>query len=354
MHRLVQNLGFALLAAMIAMPTSASAETFGEDRRYFKDWLAACRPTTGYCSATAYINPNPPSGIVADYVLRVGRNSGTDAWEISLSTVATMATDDSFVTIGEEPDFLFFQRTEDFVAFGAINDFFFLGNNARHLLHKMLADQTLNIELDTDQGRKELQFSLSGLTASLLWIDEQQDAVGSPRLAGYAPRDQQRAFALPNPPATVPQAIKDMHFGGDQCEFGPDHEFSDEWENMQLDQTRSLFMLPCSAGAYNYLFRFYVWDQAQQIASAQHFVDYNDSTGWTSTDMLVNPSLDRHSITISSFNKFRGLGDCGSSGTWQWAGYGLQLREYYYQPICGLDYDENADLSYPQIFPEAD
>jgi hypothetical protein len=332
----------------------AAADTFGEKRAYFKDWLAACRPTTGYCSATTYINPNPPSGAVADYVLRVGRQQGARAWEISLSTVATMPTDTSFVVVGDERDAIYFNRPQSFAAYGAINDFFFLGNDARRLLHKMLADQTLKIALDTQSDREELEFSLSGLTASLLWIDEQQDAVGSPRTAGYAPYDQTLAFELPKPPADIPQAVADMHYQGDVCDFEPVDVEGAGWDSMQLDVVNSLYMLPCSSGAYNLISRAYIWDKVQQTATVQHFVDYGDTSGWTSVDYLVNATLDPHNRTVTSYSKFRGLGDCGISGTWQWAGYGMQLREYYYQPVCILNYQDDADLTYPQIFPEAE
>lgn len=330
----------------------AFAETFGEKRAYFKDWLTACRPTTGYCSATTYINPNPPSGAVADYILRVGRAQQADNWEISLTTVATMPTSDSFLVVADEDASLYFNRPLSWVAFGAINDLFFLGNDATHLLEKMLAKETLTIELDTEAGRQSLQFSLSGLTASMLWIDEQQDALGSPRTAGYAPTDQQRAFALPVPPTEIPQPVADLHFTGDMCDFEPVDVDGAGWEAMQLDQERSLFMLPCSAGAYNLISRFYVWNQNERTATVQHFVDYGDTNGWTAVDYLVNPYIDPHHLTVSSFSKYRGLGDCGSAGTWQWAGYGLQLREYYYQPICALNYDDDADLTFPQIFPK--
>lgn len=352
MLRFFKPVGIALLTLAASLPLGANAETFGEKRAYFKDWLTACRPTTGYCSATTYINPNPPSGAVADYILRVGRAQQARDWEISLTTVATMPTKDSFLVVEDGPDTLYFNRPLSLAAYGAINDLFFLGNDATRLLQKMLAKQTLTIELDTETGRQSLQFSLSGLTASMLWIDDQQDAVGSPRVAGYAPADYERAFALPTPPSDIPQPVADLHFEGDVCDFEPIDVENAGWEVMQLDQENSLFMLPCSSGAYNLLSRFYIWNPTRQTATVQHFVDYGDTSGWTSVDYLVNPYLDPHRLTISSFSKFRGLGDCGSAGTWQWAGYGLQLREYHYQPTCGLDYDENADLTFPQIFPK--
>ena len=72
---------------MSAAPVLAQGEN--EVRRFFKDWLAACR-ADGYCSATAYQNANSGDGMVADYVLRVGRHAQETYWEISFTTVATM------------------------------------------------------------------------------------------------------------------------------------------------------------------------------------------------------------------------------------------------------------------------
>jgi hypothetical protein len=341
-------------AYTIIFANLASAQPFGEKRAYFKDWLAACRPTTGYCSATTYINPNPPSGAVADYILRVSREKSADNWEISLSTVVTLPTDTSFVVIEDEPNMLYFNRPGSFAAFGAINDFYFLGNEARHLLNKMLANDTLTLTFDAETGRETLDFSLRGLTASMLWIDEQQEKVGSKRDAGYGPRAERLAIELAPPPKDIPQTILDMHLIENGCDFAPDSSMFSSWESMALNQNFSLFMLPCSAGAYNLISRFYVWNNAQQTAEQQNFVAYSDTNGWTSTPDLVNAFLDPHSRTVTSFSKSRGLGDCGTAGTWQWAGYGIQLRQYYYQPICGLDYGEDADLTFPQIFPKAE
>ncbi len=56
-----KKIALILLVLSSWLPIAAHAETFGEKRAYFKDWLTACRPTTGYCSATTYINPNPAS-----------------------------------------------------------------------------------------------------------------------------------------------------------------------------------------------------------------------------------------------------------------------------------------------------
>ena len=81
------------LATCLLLAALVPAFAQGEARQYFKDWLAACRQD-GYCSATGYQNPNPGNGTVADYILRVGRHAEGTYWEISFSTVATMAKAD--------------------------------------------------------------------------------------------------------------------------------------------------------------------------------------------------------------------------------------------------------------------
>src|SRR5688572_18279028 len=95
----------------------AVAQEHGETRQYFKDWLAACR-ADGYCSATAYQNPGPGNGTVADYALRVGRHAEGTYWEISLATIATMARADQPFEVGVDGVFETFQGAGEVAAFG--------------------------------------------------------------------------------------------------------------------------------------------------------------------------------------------------------------------------------------------
>lgn len=344
-----------LMSCMCALTIAnmAVAQSSGEKQASFKDWQVTCQPAATHCAAATYINQNSSATGEADYVLRIGREKSSDDWDISLSTIVTMPTETSFIVIDDEPNTLYFDRPGSFAAFGAENDFYFLGNEARRLLEKMLSNNEMTLNFDTLAGDQTLNISLRGLTASMLWIDEQQDRVGSPRDAGFAPSTKQLVSVLDQPPAEIPQPILDLHFFTDTCDFDATSDMFSTWESMALDQEHILYLLPCSAGAYNLLSRAYVWNKVQKSATPQYFVDFSNTTGWTAVDYLVNAYLDPHSLTLSSFSKSRGLGDCGSAGIWQWTRYGIELRKYFYQPVCMLNFDENADLAFPQIYPKS-
>ncbi len=84
-----------LLSGTIAQPDTK--EPVGEKRKYFRDWLAACRGN-GYCSGTAYVRPGTDAHGEA-YVLRVGRKVGSaSAWNISFTAIDHMPKPGTEVT----------------------------------------------------------------------------------------------------------------------------------------------------------------------------------------------------------------------------------------------------------------
>ena len=116
------------LAAAAALPVLA--QEHGETRQYFKDWLAACR-ADGYCSATAYQNPNPGDGSVADYILRVGRHAEGVYWEIAFTTVVVVADPAVTFSVGIDGQWEDFTGAGEVAPYGSVNDFFLLGPKAR-------------------------------------------------------------------------------------------------------------------------------------------------------------------------------------------------------------------------------
>src|SRR5690606_8824937 len=138
----------------------------------------------GYCSATTYVNPNSGGVPVADYVLRVGRQAEGIYWEISFTTIAKMADPLVTFSVGVDGVWTDFEAGAEIAAFGSVNDFFLLGPKAQTVMDRLAPGSELTVEFtDTDGARPQAVFSLSGLTASLIWIDEQQGRLGSERVA---------------------------------------------------------------------------------------------------------------------------------------------------------------------------
>ncbi|RWF53909.1 MAG: DUF1176 domain-containing protein [Mesorhizobium sp.] len=105
-----------------------------------------------------------------------------------------------------------------------------------------------------------------------------------------------------------------------------------------------LFRFFCSMAAYNESAVYYVYDDVSgvrqlQFASPELDIHYenNDSegkveainvTGFQTDDQLVNSEYDDATKTISSFNKWRGLGDASSAGTYLFRNGNFSLVQY--------------------------
>ncbi|RWB59335.1 MAG: DUF1176 domain-containing protein, partial [Mesorhizobium sp.] len=105
-----------------------------------------------------------------------------------------------------------------------------------------------------------------------------------------------------------------------------------------------LFRFFCSMAAYNESAVYYVYDEISgvrqlQFASPELDIHYenNDSegkveamnvTGFQTDDQLVNSEFDDVTKTISSLNKWRGVGDASSAGTYLFRNGNFSLVQY--------------------------
>ncbi|MEQ9518050.1 MAG: DUF1176 domain-containing protein [Parvibaculum sp.] len=155
-----------------------SQAPYCEDRRYFKDWLAACRPATQgsgrYCSANAYVhNANAPAGY--DYQLRVSRDRAGEPLRISLIAVFDLMSRKDAVDIHIDGIRQIMLAPDEIETPEAINDYF-IGpqEHADFLIDAMKKGFEIRFDYVTDEGKPaSASFSLAGLVASLLWIEEQ-------------------------------------------------------------------------------------------------------------------------------------------------------------------------------------
>ena len=314
-----------LLLAISVVPVTAREQV------EFGDWRAACR-SDGYCSATAYENGGAGERRAADYILRIGRGAGSDHWEISFNPVeARPATGTSFdVTVDDES--LTFAGSRQFRAYGTMGDLFLLGEGAQAVLDRLPPGRRIDFAFDDAEGTVwRTSFSLSGLTAALLWIDERQEQLGSRRIAGAPPVGID---------PTVPDPIDDEASYGDLppallAFIAADPEcrpFVDlaNGADIEVDPVfgphRKLYILPCWSAAYNFGWKVFVEESGK--ISLVALPEYSPDTGWTATTHIVNYWYDPATRELHSFNKGRGMGDCGSSGLWRWHKYDFRLIEF--------------------------
>ena len=117
-------------------------------------------------------------------------------------------------------------------------------------------------------------------------------------------------------PAGLPPALLEQHARQSQCEPLANLIHGDDWEVHRLSDDEWLYMVPCFSGAYNFSYQFYIGRDGSDYFQRLLFADYSESYGWTGTDQLVGAFFEPDRLTLSSFAKGRGLGDCGTSGLW--------------------------------------
>ena len=350
--RLLFVIGFVLVALAPAL-----AQGEGEARRYFRDWLAACR-ADGYCSATAYQNPNPGNGTVADYILRIGRHAEGTYWEASFTTVATMADPAVTVSVGVDGAWEDFEKG-DVAPYGSVNEFFLLGPKAQAVMDRLAPGSEITIEFtDTDGGRQQAMFSLSGLTASLIWIDEQQRRLGSERVAEAPPVGLERVGGDTGPVSDggvgeeIPPPLLAQHAADTECQPMDEIVNGEDIEFGIVGASTPIWFLPCWGAAYNFGWKAYV-ERFEGEYALQSFAEFTPKTGWTATTHLVNYRWDPATRSINTFSKARGMGDCGASGEWQWDAYSFRLIEYRSKAECDDIIDEDAPMNeFPLVYPQ--
>lgn len=177
--------------------------------------------------------------------------------------------------------------------------------------------------------------SLKGLSAALRYVDAQQGRAGTPTALiarGMTPIGQ---VPEPREPPTVVAA------GGDIREIAkpaPSKALMDvarpgcdpdalavqaDVQAWRLGPDRVLFALPCAQGAYNTGVALYVTDEKGRSPKPVSLP--KPSGGGADDNIVVNMAFDPKTKELSSFDKGRGLGDCGTATSWLWTDRGFAL-----------------------------
>ena len=193
---------------------------------------------------------------------------------------------------------------------------------------------------------EEAQVSLDGATAALLWMDEQQRRVGTttalvrtgPRLAANVPAVPTQA-AVRAGPMMVQTAVPETwpRFVAAQpevraCLSEIQNEFARTPVNARLDARTILWGVPCSQGAYNTSYEFFLGDAAGAGWRRAEF--FNGRKREPADFALVNAAFEGSTMTLSAFSKGRGLGDCGEVSRWTWDGRRFVLTEQSVMRVC--------------------
>jgi hypothetical protein len=320
--------GLALILVCVLAPALAAAEV-----KTIRDWTAECDEDLT-CVATA----SGAGGMVmggTGYQLRFARAPGDASWwsmRFFLKHVTKPKADGEMavsvdggapISFYEEYGYL---RDADGITFGIAG-----GDDLSKLFAAVRKGRKLTLSYETSEGRTQKEdFSLSGLAAVLLWIDDQQKRVGrSSEISSPAGVEGDAKFTAKKD--VLDQIALRVKF---DCDSPPEDS---EVGSYHLPGGFALHIAQCFAGPYNFTQLYFLErrDDLQLI----YFADYYD--GWTGTNQLFNSEFNPKTGWLGAFYKGRGVGDCGSTGQWVWSGYSFKLVEYSAWPDC--DNGKNSD-----------
>lgn len=308
----------ALLATAQAVPTPSDVKAYG-------DWAVACDNLRS-CEATSLtpgddLSDDPPQVSIA----REGGPTGALTVEI---TPNAEYRGSYRIDIDGKP-----------VSSGTLAGASIVLRDAAaaQLVEAMLKGQAMVTR--ASDGKALSQASLKGISASLRYFDAGQGRAGTvtalvakgPKAAASvptAPPAPQIRFVRP---ASKPDAITATLRAamGKQADCDSVYEGGEgekpRVETHALGGGKTLALLPCGSGAYNFSTVPYVIERGKAVVAR-----FDHVPGWTESEgiaTLVNAGWDPARAELSSYTKARGLGDCGSSETYVWDGAMFRLVE---------------------------
>lgn len=202
-------------------------------------------------------------------------------------------------------------------------------------------------KLDAQQATHP-SISLNGLKAALQAIDQQQSRTGTK--TAWASRGNKPASSVPAAPAkpllprfSEPHPLTDSEISAitqnnatnvenNDCSLDPAER---EVHLFPLSNDKALMTVNCDMGAYNlYVLGYIVSREAPYKADNLVLNMPFKSSDDDQPPELINADFDEKTGILSTFDKGRGLGDCGVSTRWLFDGKAFRLASYASEPSC--------------------
>ncbi len=334
-------LGAGLLAGGVLTAAAASA-----DIKQFRGWIAACDNLRA-CSAYGF--DAEPSG---NNYIRLTRDGARDA-ALRMTIAVDAQTDVKFKLTFDDPALAGLPTKPVAGEANSDDDLKRLAIVEPQAVAAALASlrkaKTLVITRIDPAGAPasdpvKSEISLSGLAAALLWIDDQQKRVGTVT-ALIKPGDKPAA-AVPAVPA-LPVVIAAKRASGPAPKKVPaaviakarivcqDKKLGepDDIARLGADAVMDSFVCAGLSGAYN-AFNALVIDAPGKPVRVAEFA-FPPGWGADARDYApINAGFDEATQTLSTFNKGRGLGDCGAASDWVWDGQLFRMTLSKAMPEC--------------------
>ena len=321
---LIASLGVGLLAG------SAAASEF----KQFRDWYAACDNLRN-CSAYGFDTEFLGGG---NSYLRLERGGAPDA-PGKITITAEVPSGSKFTLRFDDPNLPGLpagsQSGEEIDGSDEARRVTIAGADA--MMDSLRKAQKIVITRDNPPDRtlkddeKRSSISMSGAAAALLWIDDQQHRLDT--VTALIRRGPKPASAVPSPPKApvivAARPVKNARTPNPPADLiAKARKACEDDTKAKLEEADSLtaglflysFSCPQVSGAYNTNSVYFIVPQGQpQAARSVSFrwpVKVGDIVHDGDAVMATNSSFDPESMTLNSFSKGRGIGDCGTEESW--------------------------------------
>ncbi len=122
-------------------------------------------------------------------------------------------------------------------------------------------------------------------------------------------------------------------------------DYMSQWYSVTtatLSDTETLYIVPCQTGVVNPGVKLYAYNPNPEPSPLNeavpvrtlNFAQFRSGYGWVGQRVLLNAKYDEATHTLTAFEAFSVIGDCGESGTWTWRDGDFALTEYHFQDEC--------------------
>lgn len=317
-----------LTAALVAPVAATGAGPVPATLETYRDWTIAC-DNGGRCE-TASLAPENDADYDAQATVFIERDGGPDAQPKVTISLPKQQTGTVDIRIDGKTAASAPVKDADVVV---------SGQNAFALVTALARGSRFEV---AQTGKTIAHASLNGSGAALRYMDARQSRAGT--VTALIAKGPLGARAVKTPPAlpTVkgvavpPEGAKLNLWKAEAAQAEKLTQCAAENASPTLNPElyalggdKVLVLLPCGAGAYNFL-------TMPLIASGKAgrrtlaFAKFDYKPGWTedaAKPMLINASWLAKDATLSSYAKGRGIGDCGGSETYVWDGAMFRLVE---------------------------
>lgn len=327
---------------LLAAAQSPAAEPLPAEIHNFNDWVVAC--DNGLRCEAVSLKPEPStegSGQGDPWerfgTMKLGREAGADA-PLVITITDVEGTPARLVHYDSPLDAR--------IVAGADGSWRVEPANLQDFLNELYSG---TIQVQDAAGRTLKELALDGARGVMLYMDERQGRLRTP--TALVRRGNRPASVVPVPPplpvVTVAPATTDAALAipaarlaeaRRQLKCNQEEVGGPEEQSLHaLGNGRTLIMMTCGAGAYNFSsMPLIAWREGSTIriepARSDLALEVYDETD--NRFLVTNGGYDPATRTISGFAKGRGIGDCGAGEDFAWDGTRFRLVRAHAMSEC--------------------